>query len=293
MLESEPCNPTGRRNQSSSSDAVAPSPAAVGRGRSTASGLVAPIAIVLALATLVTLFWEFITAHQSSIHLLLADDGGELFWRLLLAIAIIVITGWFAGRLVERFGQPRVIGEIFMGILLGPTLFGQLAPKLQRGIFRPELMPYLSGIASVGVAIFMFLVGFEVSFGRLRAAGPAVGMIGFSMIMIPVACGMLVALLLAERYRPQAASPSAFVLFIGVAMGNRISGAGRVLRERGLMESRLGTLGLVSAGWVTCWRGACSPWRSRWPAAPHRPAWCEQSRWSRHSRSWHWRCARC
>jgi Kef-type K+ transport system membrane component KefB len=197
--------------------------------------LIAPAAIVLALGALASLGWEFITAHQRSIQTL--------------AIAIIVIAGRIAGRLVLRIGQPRVIGEIFMGIMLGPTLLGQLAPEQQRSIFMPALVPYLSGIASVGVAIFMFLVGFEVSFGRLRSAGRAVGMIGLSMIAIPVACGMLVALLLVERYRPDAAHPWAFLLFIGVAMGvTAFPVLARILRERGLMESRLGTLGLISAG---------------------------------------------
>jgi len=209
---------------------------------------VAAAAIVVTFGALATLGWGFITAHEGRIRKL-TSGGGVLFWRLLLAIAVIVIAGWIAGRLVERIGQPRVIGEIFMGILLGPTLFGELAPKVQRGIFMPELMPYLSGIASVGVAIFMLLVGFEVSFGRLRAAGPAVGMVGVSMIAIPVACGVLVALLLADRYRPQAAPWSAFLLFIGVAMGvTAFPVLARILRERGLMESRLGTLGLISAG---------------------------------------------
>jgi Kef-type K+ transport system membrane component KefB len=212
------------------------------------NGLVAMTAMIFSLGVLAAFGWIFVSDHEDGI-LTLFDGYGDLLLKLLRAVAIIVFAGWVAGHAVKLIGQPRVIGEIFMGIMLGPTLFGQLAPGLQQDIFRPSLMPYLNGIASIGVAIFMFLVGFEVSFGRLRSAGRTIGTIGFSMIAIPFGCGVLVAILLAERYRPGSAPFSAFLLFTGVAMGvTAFPVLARILRDRGLMESRLGTLGLISAG---------------------------------------------
>jgi Kef-type K+ transport system membrane component KefB len=229
------------------SDVVKSSLAGIALGR-LGGGFVTLAAMILALGVLTVFGWTFISDHEDSINRLF-DVDSYLFLKLLLAVAIVVFAGWIAGRAVALIGQPRVIGEIFMGIMLGPTIFGQFAPHLQEEIFRPDLMPYLSGIASIGVAIFMFLVGFEVSFGRLRSAGRTIGMIGFSMIAIPFGCGVLVALLIAERYRPGSAPVSAFLLFTGVAMGvTAFPVLARILRERGLMESRLGTLGLISAG---------------------------------------------
>jgi Kef-type K+ transport system membrane component KefB len=217
------------------------------RSQSTKRRFVAPAAVVVAVATLAFLGWTFTIAQFDDIRALFTD--GALVWRLLLAIAVIVAAGWAAGLAAERIGQPRVIGEIFVGILLGPTFFGQVAPSLQQGIFTPALMPYLNGIASVGVATFMLIIGAEVSFTRLRAGRRATALVGVSMFAVPVLCGVLVALLLAGRYRPEGANPLAFVLFIGVAMGvTAFPVLARILRDRGLIGTRLGVLGLISAG---------------------------------------------
>ena len=249
ILRSAPASLTGRRDRLlSRNEMIESGPPAIASGRVAARGFVTAVAVLAPLGALALLGWTFAVAHVDRIRAL-SGEGGVLFWRLSLAVAVIVAAGWIAGLAVERIGQPRVIGEIFMGILLGPTFLGQFAPDLQQYVFTPVLVPYLSGIASVGVAMFMFLVGAEVSFGLLRATRWTVGLIGFSMVAIPFVCGVLVAVLLAGRYRPEAANPLAFMLFTGVAMGvTAFPVLARILREKGLIGSRLGTLGLVSAG---------------------------------------------
>jgi Kef-type K+ transport system membrane component KefB len=196
---------------------------------------------------LALLVWRFLDEHADRIGELFGASG--LLWRLLLAVAVIIMAGWLAGHAAERMGQPRVIGEIFVGILLGPTLFGQLAPGAQEFVFAPELMPYLSGIASFGVALFMLIVGAEVVFGQLRDGRRTVGLVAASMFAVPVLCGVVVALFLAGPYRPADINPVAFVLFVGVAMGvTAFPVLARILRDRGLVGTRLGVLGLLSAG---------------------------------------------
>ncbi|HEX6356696.1 cation:proton antiporter [Actinophytocola sp.] len=207
--------------------------------------LLVAVAAVVATGVLV---WWFTVEYADPIGALFGT-GDLLWWRLLTAVAVIVLAGWVAGYAAERMGQPRVIGEIFVGILLGPTLFGQLAPGPQQFIFAPGLMPYLSGIASVGVALFMLIIGAEVSFGQLRDGQRMVGLVAVSMFAVPVLCGVAAALLLAGHYRPDDVNPLAFVLFVGVAMGvTAFPVLARILRDRGLVGTRLGVLGLVSAG---------------------------------------------
>ena len=206
-----------------------------------------PLVPVASFVVAGVLVWRFAVEHAGRIGALFGADG--LLWRLLMALAVIIVAGWVAGYAAERLGQPRVIGEIFVGILLGPTLFGQLAPEQQGFIFPAAVMPYLSGIASFGVALFMLIIGAEVSFSQLRDGRRTVGLIAASMFAVPVLCGVVVALFLAGPYRPAAVNPMAFVLFIGVAMGvTAFPVLARILHDRGLIGTRLGVLGLISAG---------------------------------------------
>jgi Kef-type K+ transport system membrane component KefB len=206
-----------------------------------------PLVTVASFGGLALLVWRFLDEHADRIGVLFGAGG--LLWRLLLAVAVIIMAGWLAGQAAERMGQPRVIGEIFVGILLGPTLFGQLAPGAQEFVFAPELMPYLSGIASFGVALFMLIVGAEVVFTQLSDGRRAVGLVAASMFAVPVLCGVVVALFLAGPYRPADINPVAFALFVGVAMGvTAFPVLARILRDRGLVGTRLGVLGLLSAG---------------------------------------------
>ena len=219
----------------------------VPRSRSGRRSYALPLVVVASFVVAGVLGWRFAAAHADRIGALFGAGG--LLWRLLLAVAVIIVAGWVAGYLAERMGQPRVIGEIFVGILLGPTLFGQLAPGVQEFIFAPELMPYLSGIASVGVALFMLIIGAEVSFSQLRDGRRTVGLVAVSMFAVPVLCGVVAALFLAGAYRPADVNPMAFVLFVGVAMGvTAFPVLARILHDRGLVGTRLGVLGLISAG---------------------------------------------
>jgi Kef-type K+ transport system membrane component KefB len=206
-----------------------------------------PLVAAAAFGAVGVLVWRFTVEHADRIGALFGASG--LLWRLLLAVAVIIMAGWVAGYAAERMGQPRVIGEIFVGILLGPTLFGQLAPGPQAFVFAQELTPYLSGIASVGVALFMLIIGAEVSFSQLRDGRRTVGLVAVSMFAVPVLCGVVVALFLAGSYRPAGISPVAFVLFVGVAMGvTAFPVLARILHDRGLVGTRIGVLGLISAG---------------------------------------------
>ncbi len=79
------------------------------------------------------------------------------FIQLLVILVVARIVGWLA----IQVGQPRVVGEMIAGILLGPTLFGALAPEFQQQLFSADYRPFLSLGAQVGIGLYMFLVGLE------------------------------------------------------------------------------------------------------------------------------------
>lgn len=62
------------------------------------------------------------------------------FIQLLVILGVARIVGWLA----IQIGQPRVVGEMISGILLGPTLFGAFAPEFQQQLFSAEYRPFLS-----------------------------------------------------------------------------------------------------------------------------------------------------
>ena len=56
--------------------------------------------------------------------------------RFFIAIALMLFSAHFFGYLFNRFKMPRVIGEIFGGLILGPTLLGYISPQTYTWIFE-------------------------------------------------------------------------------------------------------------------------------------------------------------
>lgn len=98
------------------------------------------------------------------------------------ALLLLLIVSRMIGELVERLGQPAMIGEIAAGVLLGPSALALIH-------FTPEI----KAIADLGVFLLVFLVGMEMDLGALwkafRGRGALVGLAGF---IIPLALGILV-----------------------------------------------------------------------------------------------------
>ena len=79
-----------------------------------------------------------------------------------------LLAARLVGTLISRLSQPRVMGEVLAGILLGPTLLGAVWPEAQAYLFPPDIIPLLSGAAQIGLAFYLFLVGMELDPRVLR-----------------------------------------------------------------------------------------------------------------------------
>jgi Kef-type K+ transport system membrane component KefB len=167
--------------------------------------------------------------------------------RTILAVAVIIAVVQVVGGLIGRLGQPRVIGEIVAGVLLGPSVLGIVAPDLLDLVFPSAVIEALHVIAQLGLVLFMFLVGLELDFGVLRGQGRRVAVTAQASILVPV----LLAVPLAVGLYPgfgNGVDPVAFCLFIATAMGiTAFPVLARLLRETGLQGSRIGSLSLVCA----------------------------------------------
>src|SRR5262245_38903562 len=135
--------------------------------------------------------------------------------HLLLILAVVIVLGRAVGWLFAHLGQPPVVGEVIAGIMLGPSLLGQLVPGGPAWLLPPPVAPYLRGIAQLGVILYMFLVGLELNASRLRGQAGAAFAIAQASIAVPFVLGAALAFWLYPRLAPAEVPFSSFALFMG------------------------------------------------------------------------------
>ena len=175
---------------------------------------------------------------------------------LLVQISVILVTSYLVGWFLGKFHQPQVVGEMVAGILLGPSLLGWVAPNLSAALFPPESLALLYALSQVGLLLFMFLVGLELDTKELRRLGPVAVVISHTSIIVPFVLGALLAFHLYPRMADASMSFTGFVLFMGAAMSvTAFPVLARILSERNLLGTRLGTLTIACAAVddVTAW----------------------------------------
>ena len=87
----------------------------------------------------------------------------------LLALAIIIFAARLFGSIARRIGQPRVLGELIAGVILGPTLLDMPHWGLFAHVDMHEMVKQL---AELGVLFLMFIIGLEVEIDELAKVGP-------------------------------------------------------------------------------------------------------------------------
>ncbi len=174
-------------------------------------------------------------------------------------LLLIIVAAQLFGYLAKFIGQPKVVGEMIAGVVLGPSLFGLFWPELQKSIFVAETMPILYFGAQLGVGLYMFLVGLEFNTQLFRKnARSAVG-VSLAGMIVPFGVGALLCLWLLDTPGLFAANISFAnaALFMGAAIAiTAFPMLARIIYERGLAGTALGTLALAAgaiddaAAWV-------------------------------------------
>jgi K+:H+ antiporter len=163
----------------------------------------------------------------------------------LLQLALILVLARTFGLVAERVGQPAVVGEIIAGVLLGPSLIG---PEASAWLFPPETVPALKVLASVGLVLFMFLVGLDLDLEGLRNRGRAAVSASVASVVLPFGLGAGLGWLLLDTGAAGAEGGWPFVLFLGAAMAvTAFPVLARILDDRGLTRTELGTLAITTA----------------------------------------------
>lgn len=161
---------------------------------------------------------------------MIAHAEGHFF---LVELALILAAAGIGGWLAKLAGMPPVLGQILVGILIGPTVL-----KLLHG--EDELIHIMS---QIGVVFLMFLAGLETDLKELKSSGRGASLIATGGVVMPLLLGTAVPLLFFSKYIPGANSHDQFMgaLFIGTILtATSVSISVSVLRELKQLASKQG-----------------------------------------------------
>ncbi|MFB6842885.1 cation:proton antiporter [Streptomyces sp. NPDC056361] len=167
------------------------------------------------------------------------------------ALAVVIAASYALGALARRLGQPPVVGQLFAGIALGPSLLGLVPGQVYETLFPTQIQPILTSLAQVALVLFLFVVGYELDLGMLRGqrSVTAVSLGGF---VLPMAMGAGIVLLLPDAFASANGGhpiDTTFVFYMAIALSiTAVPVLASIIRDQGLSGTRPGTIAMASAG---------------------------------------------
>lgn len=158
------------------------------------------------------------------------------FLQLLLFLSIILFLAKLGGLLSSSLRQPSVLGELMVGLLLGPSLINILHLPLFENLYIESI---IESIAEIGVLLLMFVAGLELHLSELLRNSKVSAFAGILGVILPIGLGWGVGMLFGFQ--------SSHALFLGLALGaTSVSISAQTLIEMKALRSRVG-LGLLGA----------------------------------------------
>jgi Kef-type K+ transport system membrane component KefB len=179
-----------------------------------------------------------------------------VFW---LELFVLLLGARGLGTLMRRVGQPSVIGELAAGLLLGPSVLGQLAPATQVWLFPsdPVQRALLSSVSWLGALLLLIVTGLETDLGLVRRLGTKAARVAVGSLVIPVLCGLAVGFAMPDAFLGPQARREVFALFMATALGiSALPVIAKVLSELDLMRRNIAQVILATAmaddviGWI-------------------------------------------
>jgi Kef-type K+ transport system membrane component KefB/nucleotide-binding universal stress UspA family protein len=186
-------------------------------------------------------------------------SSGPSEFLLVAQIVLLIAVGRGLGEIMQRCGQPSVIGELLAGIILGPSLFGWLWPEAQQAIFpkTPEQKAMIDGIAQFGILLLLLLTGMETDLKLVRKIGKAAVAISIAGIVVPFAFGYALGEFLPDQLLPNPQQRLVASLFMGTALSiSSVKIVAVVVREMNFMRRNVGQIIVATAviddtiGWI-------------------------------------------
>ncbi|HVN45040.1 MAG TPA: cation:proton antiporter [Steroidobacteraceae bacterium] len=174
-------------------------------------------------------------------------------------LLVLLGAGRLLAELMQRIGQPPVIGQIIAGVLLGPSVLGVLAPPLWHALFPAvvQQQAMLDAVAQLGILLLLLITGMETNlsvFGDARRAAVSVSLGG---VIVPFLCGLLLGALLPDSLLPHPQRRLITTLFLGTALSiSSVKIMALVVRDLGFLRRTVGQVMLAASilddtiGWI-------------------------------------------
>jgi Kef-type K+ transport system membrane component KefB/nucleotide-binding universal stress UspA family protein len=179
-----------------------------------------------------------------------------VFW---VQVGALVGLGRVLGIALRRIGQPSVIGELAAGLILGPSVFGQLWPSGFHWFLPNDDMQgaAIVSVSWIGAALLLVVTGFETDLALINRFRRAAAAVAIGSLVVPFVGGLAVGFALPDRFIGEPSQHVVFALFIATALSiSSLPVVAKILSELGLLRRNFGQINLAAGmandavGWV-------------------------------------------
>ncbi|MGH3649987.1 MAG: cation:proton antiporter, partial [Acidimicrobiia bacterium] len=210
-------------------------------------------------------------ANLGIVVVLFAQGGGSVLAPLsehevlvfLVQLALLVGVARLFGWAMKSVGQPPVIGELLAGVVLGPTLFGRVAPDAFDWVFgEPSVTSVVFGISWLGVIMLLVVIGFETDLGIIARFRNAALSVSAGALLVPLAVAVSLAFLVPSSFvgaGPDGGGVDQFVFVGFFALAFSVSAlpvVAKILQDMGYLRRNFGQVTLAAGmtmdavGWL-------------------------------------------
>jgi Kef-type K+ transport system membrane component KefB/nucleotide-binding universal stress UspA family protein len=165
-------------------------------------------------------------------------------------IVLLLLLGRLLGEVMQRIGQPAVMGQLIAGVILGPSVFGALWPEAQDAIFPAghEQKAMLEAVSDLGILMLLLLTGMEMDLKLVKRARRAAVSVSAAGIAVPFVCGFALGQFLPETMLPRPDQRLITSMFLGTALSiASVKIVAMVVREMNFMRRKIGMILVASA----------------------------------------------
>jgi len=183
---------------------------------------------------------------------MLTPVGEHALLLLWLQLVVLLVTARTLGLLAQRLRQPRVVGELAAGVLIGPSIAGRLFPELVGWLFPGDAVQsaLLLSVAWLGILLLLLVTGFQTDLDLLRRLGRPVIGLSVGSLVVPLVLGFGLGWLMPSTLWGPGADRLAFASFIAVALSiSALPVIAKIMTEMGLMRRNVGQL-TIAAGMI-------------------------------------------
>lgn len=205
------------------------------------------------------------TANLLSVLPLAAAEGSSLaplsehevlvfLVQLILLVGIARLFGW----VMKSIGQPPVVGELLAGVLVGPTVFGRVAPDEFNWVFgEPTVGSVIFGMAWLGVIMLLIVIGFETDLGIIARFKAAALSVAAGALLAPFAVIAAISFIVPDSFVGEGVDRAVFAGFFALALSvAALPVVAKILQDMGYLRRTFGQITLAagmtmdSVGWL-------------------------------------------